>query len=197
MTRKLNFTEVISIDQLLIQLQRMDRRPRLRLHLHPPHRGRNRPVVRPRAAPMDIPRNTGLQIDILGPVLRHRHRNHSRATSHRLQPDLVNLEILASSRHGGFSRDHNCSAHLRLGGRPQVPHVWTHRGFVGRKDVPQGRGVGFERPALVVITQVLSRRACVRRWRARYLSFFLPNDSMNFTTSPTLFRPHCSRHDFS
>ena len=136
----------------------MDRRPRLCLHLHPAHRSRNRLLVRPRAPPMDIPRNPDLQIDFLDPVLCHRHRNHSRATSHRFQPDLVNLEILASSWHGCFSSHHNCVAHLWLGGRSQVPQVWAdRRHVVGEQDVPQGRGVGFERAALVVITQVLSR----------------------------------------
>jgi hypothetical protein len=109
----------------------MDSRPRLRLHLYPPHRSRNRAVVRPRSPPLDIFRNPDLQIDVLGPVLRHRHRNHSRAASHRLQSDLVNLEILASSRHVRFSCDHDCGAHLRLGSRAQVPQVWAHRGHVG------------------------------------------------------------------
>ena len=107
---------------------------------------------------MDIPRNSDLQIDFLDPVFRHRHRNHSRATSHRLQPDLVNLEILASSWHGRFSSHHNCGAHLRLGGRSQVPQVRADRGHVvGKQNVPQGRGVGFERAAFVVVTQVLAR----------------------------------------
>ena len=107
---------------------------------------------------MDISRTPDLQIDVLDPVLHHRHRNDGRATSHRLQPDLVNLEILASSWHGCFSRNHDCSTHLRLSRRSQVPQIWSHRGnVVGEQDVPQGRGVGSQRPALVVIVQGVSR----------------------------------------
>lgn len=106
---------------------------------------------------MDILRTANLQIDVLDLVLRHRHCNHSRATSHRLRSDLVNLEILASGGHGRFSRDHDCGAHLRLGGCSQVPQTWAHRRHVvGEQDVPQGRGIGLERAALVVVTQVLS-----------------------------------------
>ena len=160
--------------------QRMDRRPRLRLHLHPPHRSRNRPLVRPRSPPVDIPRTADLQIDFLDPVLRHRHRNHSRATRHRLQSDLANLEILASGWHVCFSRDHNCGAHLRLGGCSQVPQVWNHCGHVvGEQDVPQGRGIGSERAALlVVILRYVPRRQGVRCRRAR--TYFLPNENTNF-----------------
>ena len=152
----------------------MDRRPRLRLHLHPPHRSRNRPLVRPCSPPMDIPRPADLQIDVLDSVLRHRHRNHSRATRHRLQSDLANLEMVASGWHVCFSRDHNCGAYLRLGGCPQVPQVWVDRGHVvGEQDIPQGRGIGSERAALlVVILRDFPRRQGVRCRRAR-TSFFL------------------------
>lgn len=132
----------------------MDSRPRLRLHLHPPHRSRSRPVVRPRSAPMDIPWNPDLQIDVLDPILRHRHRNHSRTASYRLRSDLDDLEVLASSRHGRFPCNHNCGAHLRLGGRAQVPQGWRRCGHgFGGQNVPQGGRVGRQqRAAVVVIT---------------------------------------------
>ena len=136
----------------------MDSRSRLCLHLHSSHCSRNRPVVCPRPPPMDISGTPNLQVDVLAPVLCHRHRNHSRATSHRLQPDLVNLEILASSWHGCFSCDHARSTHLQLNSRSQIPQGWSHcRHVVGEQDVPQGRGVGSQRPALVVIVQGFSR----------------------------------------
>jgi hypothetical protein len=135
---------------LLILTQRLDRCPRLRLHLHPPHSRGNRLLVRARLTSMDIPRNPSLQIDILGPLLRHRHRHHSHAKSNRLQPDLAILEIVASSWHVCVPRSDTRGSHLRISGSPQIPKVWAFRGYVLRKqDVSQGRGIGSERCSVV------------------------------------------------
>jgi hypothetical protein len=134
---------------MLISIQRVDRCPRIRIHLHPPHRRRDWLVVRPRLTPMDIPWNPNLQIDFLDSVLRHRHRDHGCATSHRLQSDLAVVEIMASGWHVCISCGDFGGAHLQLRGRPQISPIWAVREYVGRQDVPQGRGVGFERCSVV------------------------------------------------
>lgn len=152
---------------MLTSTQRMDRRPSLRLHLHPAHRSRNRLLVRARSTSMDIPRNSNLQIDILDPVLRHRHGHNSGAKSHYLRSGLAILEILASSWNGSVSRHYTRSAHLRRSRRPQVPPTRTYlRRVVGEQDVPQRRGVGSERCA-VVFARTVERWQGMRRTKTR------------------------------
>jgi len=151
----------------------MDSGPSLRLHLHSPHGRRSRPLVRPSSTPMDVPRPTDLQIDLLDLVLRHWHRNHGRAESYRLQLDLAILEIMASSWHVRFSSDYSCSSDLRLGGGTQVPQVWVPGGYVVREqDLPQRRRVGLQRSTrLMVFTRELARRQSMRCQRRAYLFY--------------------------
>jgi hypothetical protein len=170
LTCKLNLNLYTFSASLLILTQRLDRCPRLRLHLHPAHSRGNRLLVRARFTSMDIPRNPSLQIDILGPLFRDRHRHHSRGKSYRLRPHLAILEAMASSWHGCIPRSDARSSHLRLSGCPQVPSVWAFRGYVFRKqDVPQGRGVGSERCSMVFTRGFTGGQQGMRRCEITYL----------------------------
>lgn len=92
----------------------MDRRTSLRVHLHPSHFCRSRLMVRASAAPLDVPWNTGVQDNLLAPLLLGRNRDNRSAQSHRVEFDLAFLENLASGRNVACFHSDDRRAHLWL-----------------------------------------------------------------------------------
>lgn len=71
-------------------------------------------MVRASAAPLDIPWNTGVQDNLLAPLLLGRDRNDRSAQSHRVEFDLAVLENLASGRNVACFRCDDRGTHLWL-----------------------------------------------------------------------------------